>query len=152
MSLRPFTLPATVAVVCVLPYGCASGPKPTDELTRANTVIQQADKTSAQRYAAADLQHAHDELNEAQRLVNEGKNDEARRVAQQAEVDADVAMARGNSGEAQRAAQEVNQGVNTLQEQTQDQERQQTQQPQMQKQTPGEEPPPRRQPSPDQPQ
>ena len=46
-------------------------------------------------------------------------SDEARYFAQRAEVDADVAVARGNSGEAQKAAADVAQGNNTLQQETQ---------------------------------
>jgi len=96
--------------------GCATeGPKPTDELTKAHTVVEQADKGNAQRYAAADLQRAHDELSNAERLASQGKHNEARYFAQRAEVDADVAVARGNSGEAQKSAQEVTQANSTLQ-------------------------------------
>ncbi len=105
MSLRMLILSTTGALVCLSAAGCASeGPKPNDELTKAHSVVEQADKGgNAQRYAAADLQRAHDELSDADRLSGQGKYDEARHFAQRAEVDADVAVARGNSGEAQRA-------------------------------------------------
>jgi hypothetical protein len=120
MSLRKFILTTTGALVCAVSAGCASeGAKPNDELTKAHTVVEQADKGSAQRYAAADLQRAHDELGTADRYVSEKKYDEARYYAQRAEVDADVAVARGNSAEAQRAAQEVAASNNTLQQETQ---------------------------------
>jgi hypothetical protein len=121
MSLRTFILSATGALVCVSAAGCASqGPKPTDELTKAHTVIEQADKGgAAQRYAAADLQRAHDELSDADRYDGQKKYDEARYYAQRAEVDADVAVARGNSGEAQKAAADVAQSNNDLQQETQ---------------------------------
>jgi Domain of unknown function (DUF4398) len=120
MSFRMLVLSASGALVCVVGAGCASeGPKPTDELTKAHTVIAQADKGgTAQRYAAADLQRAHDELSDADRYDAEKKYDEARAFAQRAEVDADVAVARGNSGEAQKAAQDVGQANNALQQET----------------------------------
>jgi hypothetical protein len=121
MSLRTFVLSTTGALLCVAAAGCASqGPKPTDELTKAHTVVEQADKGgNAQRYAAADLQRAHDELSDADRYDGQKKYDEARYFAQRAEVDADVAVARGNSGEAQKAAADVAQSNNTLQQETQ---------------------------------
>src|SRR5580658_5810270 len=121
MSLRTFVLSTTGALLCVVAVGCASeGPKPSDELTKAHTVIEQADKGgNAQRYAAADLQRAHDELSDADRLSGQRKYDEARYFAQRAEVDADVAVARGNSGEAQRAAADVTRGNDALQQETQ---------------------------------
>lgn len=121
MSLRMLILSTTGALVCLSAAGCASqGPKPNDELTKAHTVVEQADKGgNAQRYAAADLQKAHDELSEAERLSGQGKYADARAAAQRAEVDADVAVARGNSGEAQRAAADVTQSNNALQQETQ---------------------------------
>ena len=121
MSLRTLILSTTGALVCLSAAGCATeGVKPTDELTKAHTVVEQADKGgNAQRYAAADLQRAHDELSDADRLDGQRKYDEARYFAQRAEVDADVAVARGNSGEAQKAAADVAQSNNTLQQETQ---------------------------------
>lgn len=120
MSWRSFMVSATGALVCVASAGCASqGAKPNDELTKAHTVVEQAVKGgTAQRYAAADLQRAQDELGDAERFSAQGKNNEARAYAQRAEVDADVAVARGNSAEQQRAAQDVTKANNTLQHET----------------------------------
>jgi hypothetical protein len=46
-------------------------------------------------------------LSDADRSNSQGKFKEARASAQRAEVDADVAIARGNSAEQQKAAQDV---------------------------------------------
>jgi len=121
MSLRTFVLSATATLACAAGAGCASeGPNPTDELTKARTVIEQADKGgNAQRYATADLQRAHDESSAAERYASEKKYNEARAFAQRAEVDADVAVARGNSGEQEKAARDVAQANNALQQETQ---------------------------------
>jgi len=114
MTPRSITLPA-VTLLAFAALGCASqGPKPTQELTRASTMIQQADKGNAQRYAAADLQKAHDELRSAQSADSDGKYDRARRFAEAAAVDADVAMARGDAGEARQSASQVQKGTDTL--------------------------------------
>ena len=117
MSMHKLILAAAGAAASALAASCASqGPRPNDELTKARTVIEQADKGNAQRYAAADLQRAHDELSEADRAVATGKYDEARYLAQRAEADADLATARGNAGEAQQAAHEVTESNSTLQQ------------------------------------
>jgi Domain of unknown function (DUF4398) len=109
MCLRTFMWTTGVALVCVLPAGCASeGPRPVEELTRARTTIEAADKGgSAQRYAAADLQLAHDELANANRADSAGKFNEARAFAESATADANVAAARGAAGDAEHAAREV---------------------------------------------
>jgi hypothetical protein len=120
MSLRRFILSTTGALACVAAAGCATeGRKPTDELTKAHTVVEQAVKGgNAQRHAAVDLQRANDELNEADRFNGQGKYDEARAYAQRAEVDADLAVARGNSAEQQKAAQDIAKGNGTLRQET----------------------------------
>src|ERR1700719_830756 len=107
MSPRLGFIPA-VALACAFAGGCATqGPQPTQEMTRARTLIEQADRAGAQRYAAADLQRAHDELSNADKATAEKKYDDARRYAESAEADADVAAARSQAREAQHAAQEV---------------------------------------------
>src|SRR5581483_814285 len=121
MSMPTAIWTTTGALLCLVSAGCATeGPKPTDELTKAHTVVEQADKGgTAQRYAAADLQRAHDELADADRLNGQGKYDEARAFAQRAEVDADVAVARGNAMEQQKAASDVAQANSALQQEVQ---------------------------------
>jgi hypothetical protein len=108
-----------IAAAAVCGGGCATqGPQPTQEMTRAKTVIEQADKAGAQRYAAADLQRAHDQFSNAERANSDKKYDDARRYAESAEADAEVATARASAGEAQRAAHEVSQGNETLQQES----------------------------------
>ncbi|HTV78800.1 MAG TPA: DUF4398 domain-containing protein [Steroidobacteraceae bacterium] len=85
------------------------------ELTRAQTLIEAADKDgNAQRYAAADLQRAHDEYADATRADGAGHYNEARDFAQSAEADANLATARGAAGEAKRAANELMQSNASL--------------------------------------
>jgi len=111
-------IPAAV-LLCGLAGGCATqGPQPTEEMTRARTLIEQADRSGAQRYAAADLQRAHDELSNADKANADKKYNDARRYAEAAAADADVATARAAAGEAQRAAQEVSQSNETLRQES----------------------------------
>jgi hypothetical protein len=112
MTLRMRLIPV-VGLLCI--GGCATqGPQPTDEMTRAKALIEQADKSGAQRYAAADLQRAHDQFSNAERANGEKKYNDARRYAESAAADADVASARASAGDAQAAAHEVVQGNETL--------------------------------------
>jgi Domain of unknown function (DUF4398) len=114
MLLRSGLIPAA-ALLCGFACGCATqGPQPSEEMTRARTLVDQADRSGAQRYAAADLQRAHDELANADKAVADKKYDDARRYAESAAADADVASARASDGDAQRAAHEVRQSNDTL--------------------------------------
>src|SRR6201996_8561037 len=118
MSPRLGFIPAAV-LVCGLAGGCATqGPQPTEEMTRARTLIEQADRAGAQRYAAADLQRAHDELSNADKATAEKKYDDARRYAESAAADADVPSARASAGEGRPAAHEVVQSNETLRQES----------------------------------
>jgi hypothetical protein len=120
MSSQSVIIPAAIVVMCVFAAGCASeGPPANDAISRAHALVDEADKAGAQRYAAADLQRAHDELSSAQRENDQRKYDEARRDAESAGVDADLASARSAAGEAQHAAQQVAQGNETLRQEAQ---------------------------------
>lgn len=119
MSPRINSFTALLLVACGVGAGCATqGPVPTEQLTRARTLVEQADKADAQRYAPADLQRAHDELSSADKAVNDHKYDDARRYAENAQVDADLASARASSGEAQRAAREVDRSIDSLRQES----------------------------------
>jgi hypothetical protein len=114
MSARILLIPIS-AIVLAGAAGCASeGPPPHEELTRAQTLVDQADKGPAQHYAAADLQRAHQELTAADSAQSAHQYDAARRYAEAAAVDADLAAARGQAGEAQKAAREINSGNQQL--------------------------------------
>lgn len=114
MSPRTTLLPLA-ALACAGLGGCASeGPAPREEMARAEALVSQADKSNAQRYAAADLQRAHDELATAQRDYDTHKFNEARAEAESAAVDADLASARATAGQEQQAASQVTQSNSSL--------------------------------------
>jgi hypothetical protein len=117
--MRSLTTLAVAAVLCGSAGGCAThGPQPTEELTKARTLVQEAEKAQAQRYAAPDLQRARDELSSAELANTKGDYDVARSYAESAAADADVASARASAGESLRAAHEAEEGNRVLQRET----------------------------------
>ncbi len=113
MSVRNGFLIA--AAVSLLSVGCASGPRPTAEITRARTLIEQAEKSGAQNYAAVELDSARNKLREADAAAKQGDNDSARARANEASAAAELAAARTSSAEAQKAAVDSQKGTDTLQ-------------------------------------
>lgn len=99
--------------------GCASEPPPTAQMVRASTLVSEAEKDGAQRYAATDLQRARDELNDAQTAENDHKYDQALRLAENSAADANLASARASSGKARQSAEQVRASLRTLQQQLQ---------------------------------
>lgn len=116
---RVAALSAAALLVASALGACASEPKPTAQLVRANTLVSQAEKDQAQRYAAADLQRARDELSSAKTAESDGKYDNARRLADRAAADADLASARAASGKAEQSADQVHRSLETLKQQLQ---------------------------------
>ena len=112
--MRPSTLIVTGAL-CSLLSACASSPRPNEELAKAHTLVEQAEKSQAQQYAAADLQRARDELRDAELANGKGKYDVARSDAESASVDADLASARAAEGAARRSANDARQSNAVLQ-------------------------------------
>ncbi len=102
---------AFMATACATSSGRAAG-----EIARARTLIEQAEKAGAQRYAAADLDKARNRLQLAAAADAAGKQQEARARANEAAADAELALARARSGEAQKVAEEVRRATDTLQE------------------------------------
>ena len=117
MSVRNgFLVTAALGLLCA---GCASNAnRPTSEITRARTLIEQAEKSGAQQYAAAELDRARNKLRLANAAVEDGKNDEARARANEAAADAELAQARATSGQAKKAADEVQNSTDALQRET----------------------------------
>ena len=113
MSVRNgFLVTAALGLLCA---GCATNAnRPTAEITRARTLIEQAEKAGAQQYAASDLDQARVKLRLADAAVEKGKNDEARAHANEAAADAELAQARATSGEAKKSADEVQKSTDTL--------------------------------------
>ena len=116
---RIVALSALAALTAATLTGCASEPKPTAELVRASTLVSEAEKNEAQHFAAADLQRARDELSNAQTAESAEKYDSARREAERAAADADLASARAASGKAHQSAEQVRHSLDTLRQQLQ---------------------------------
>jgi methylphosphotriester-DNA--protein-cysteine methyltransferase len=116
MSARnSFLVAAAVGLLCA---GCASR-EPTPEITRAQTLIEQAEKSGARQYAADQLDRAKDNLRLANAAQDKGKEDEARARANEAAADAELAQSRSQSSSAQKAANAVERSNETLERETQ---------------------------------
>jgi type IV pilus biogenesis protein CpaD/CtpE len=92
--------------------GCASTP-PTEQLAAARAMVGQAQPVAA-REAPLELSVAQTKLARAEDAMQRSEYEAARRYAEQAEVDARLAWTSAENARAQRAAAEVEQGIQTL--------------------------------------
>lgn len=109
----------TVTLACgaMLGAGCASSPEPSDaQIVKAETSIEHAASSDAPEYAAASLDNARKKLTAAKIAAENGEEKESLRLAKEAEIDAEVAVALAEQAEAEESLREVREGIDTLRE------------------------------------
>jgi Domain of unknown function (DUF4398) len=113
-TLSKTLLAALMASVLV---ACAGPPeRPVAEMTRARTLIEQAEERGAQERAGAELERARGKYRQAEAAIEDRDPEQARRLALQAAVDAEYAAARASSKQAREAAEEMDRTIRTLRE------------------------------------
>lgn len=111
-----FIVTALVAAAALA--GCASAPRPVGELAVAKATVAQAEPAGA-RYAPQQLRVAQLKLQRAETAMANENYELARRLAEQAEVDARLAWSMAESEQARQALAEVQRSTQTLKQELQ---------------------------------
>ena len=111
-----------LAVATALTACAGPGPKPTSELQLAQSSIQQAEANDARQFDPVLLNQAQNKLADARELIDKPDPEEedytrARRLLEQAAVDAQLAGARAETEKTQRAVAEISRSIEELQNQ-----------------------------------
>jgi len=115
-ALKPYSL-VLLAGILGGNSGCSSTP-PTEVMSQAELAVSEASQGKAPQYAAADLNIARDRLVEAKRAVDSGRYTDARRFAEQALVDAQLAEAKAQAEQQRRTLEELRKSLEALKEET----------------------------------
>jgi hypothetical protein len=107
-----FSVPFIVTALIVT--GCSTVGPPKDSVAAAELAVQEANKSKAPQYSPLELRMASDKLDEAKRAMNKKEYTQARRLAEEALVDAQVAEAKAASEDARRAAIDLRESLETL--------------------------------------
>lgn len=94
--------------------GCSTVGPPKDSVAAADLAVREASKSKAPQYSPLELRRATDKLDEAKRAMNKKDYIQARRLADEALVDAQLAEAKAASEDARREASDVRQSLETL--------------------------------------
>ncbi len=106
--LRGIATTLALGASAVLLVACASkGVPPVAEMATARASLSQAESAGAQQSAPVELLAARDKLSRAEAAMREEKFEQARRLAMQAEVDAEVAEKKSRTVKVQAAAAEL---------------------------------------------
>ena len=112
------SVPVAVLLAAFALNGCSSpAPRPDNALVRAKTAVDQATTAGSGQYAAVDLSTAGSKLQSANAEESKGNYKQARYLAEESQVDAELALAKTQDAKAQEAAKQVRQGNEALQNQ-----------------------------------
>ena len=105
-----------LALSSLLLGACASVPKPTARMAVASAAVEQASTTSISESAPKELQLAKDKLAAAQAAMKAEDYALAGRLADEAKIDADVAVTHAQSATAAKAARDSQDAARVLSE------------------------------------
>lgn len=106
-----------LAAALILVGGCAGTPEAPDQaLARAEVGIENAERSGARQFATDELDAAREKLTRARAAVDQEDMLAARRYAEQAEVDAELAAATARNYKAQESADELDRSIEVLRE------------------------------------
>lgn len=113
----------TIALGALMLAACASVPLPNDALQAADIAIANAETEKAADFAPAELKAAHDKMAAARDLVAKDPTEkdvaQARKLADEAQADAELASARTRDGHAQAVNAELQKNIDTLNQELQ---------------------------------
>jgi len=103
----------------VLFAGCASIPPPTDQLAVTRAAVTDATTAGATEAAPVELKSARDKLDEAEKAMNSKDFERAKRLAEEAQVDAKLAETKANAAKAHKAVESAQESNRVLREELQ---------------------------------
>ena len=107
---------SSVLLVCgaVGLSGCSAGRPPTAALAQAELAVQQANQSQASQYAPLELHTARQQLESAQQAMRKEEYDQARRLAERALVNAQLAEAKAGAEQTRQAAVALQSSIESL--------------------------------------
>ncbi|HQQ64059.1 MAG TPA: DUF4398 domain-containing protein [Pseudomonadales bacterium] len=107
------------AASTMLLAACASTPPPTLALQAAEQAIANAEQARVADYASPELSEAREKMAAAKTAVHEENMQKAQRLAEQARVDAELALAKSGTGRANTVNDEMQKSTETIRQEMQ---------------------------------
>ncbi len=112
--MKTLILASLMASGALAVTGCAHTPSPAPSMAATAASVEAARSAGAPEMAAAELNAARSKLDRARALAAEGDERGAIRLAEEADVNAQLARARAGSERSRRAVTELEAGLQTL--------------------------------------
>ena len=112
-------LAACIAAVASLATGCAGAPEPTRQLVAARQALTAAEQAQAVEHAADLMTESRTKLGLAEAAAKDDEMEQAGRLADEARVDAELAIAQATAKKAEAVNEDMRQGNETLRDEMQ---------------------------------
>jgi septal ring factor EnvC (AmiA/AmiB activator) len=109
------------AMWCAVAFGivaCAATPMPTDKLAVAKTAVERAEQAQAAQFAQVELTTARNKLASAQAAADKHDADVAARMADQADVDAQLAEATARAKQQEQLVDQMDASLRDLRDES----------------------------------
>jgi hypothetical protein len=119
MSMKTWKLlnACLVTLFMVVLAGCAiQAPAPEEQVSLAAQSIAQAESSGAVEFAPVEIKSARDKLSQAKIAMDSEENLKAKRLADEAMVDANLAEAKARSAKSQKVVEELKESIRVLQQ------------------------------------
>ena len=103
-SYQWFRTMSGIGLATALLAGCASVPAPTEQIAVSKAAVANAVSAGGPEFAAPEMRTAQDKLDRANEAMVAKDYERARRLAEESQVDAQLAAAKARSAKAQKAA------------------------------------------------
>jgi len=117
-DLSIFQSAACAAVLVLMAAGCASTPVPNEKIAVAKDSVQRAERSGAPELAPVEMAEARDKLNRAEKAAADRDLQPATDLAEQANIDAQLAEATAQQKTSHKAAMELDASLQALRQES----------------------------------
>ncbi|MBX2837100.1 MAG: DUF4398 domain-containing protein [Gammaproteobacteria bacterium] len=103
-----------IAAAALTLGGCSSAPKPRTEIALTSTALQNAELAGAREYAPIELRQASEKSAAAETAMKKEEYEKAKRLSEQALVDAEFARAKAEAEKSRLALKEAQDNIQLL--------------------------------------
>ncbi len=103
-----------IVISAIFMVGCESIPAPTEQITTSRTAVNNALSAGGNEFAPLQLKSAMEKMEAAERAMGEKNYVLARQLAEEAQIEAQLAGAMSRSAKAQKAADALQEASRTL--------------------------------------
>jgi Domain of unknown function (DUF4398) len=117
-ELSPLAKGAAIGIALMTAAACATTPIPNEKIAVAKSSLQHAEQSGAPELAPVEMAQARDKLSRAEKAVADHDAQPATELAEQANVDAQLAEATAQEKKSRKAAMEFDASMQALRQET----------------------------------